>query len=59
MRLIIHNDVCLGACRFPRLRSSIARFQPGREHLVPSEEEFMHFSSDYDPAWPETFIPVR
>ena len=44
---------------FPPLRRAVARWQPGREHVVYAEHEFNHFVSDYDPAWPESFLPGK
>ena len=41
---------------FPKLRASVAKWQPGREHVVYSAEECNHFVTEYDPAWEETFI---
>jgi hypothetical protein len=38
------------------VRESVARWQPGREPLVPATEDFIHFVSDYEPAWEETFV---
>lgn len=32
-------------------------WQPGREHIVPTPEEFCHFHTNYDPFWEETFMP--
>jgi hypothetical protein len=40
----------------PMVRESVARWQPGREHIVPATEDFIHFVSDYEPAWEETFV---
>jgi hypothetical protein len=42
---------------FPPLRKAIARRRPGREHIVPDEQsgEHIHFVSEYDPSWPETW----
>jgi hypothetical protein len=41
---------------FPPLRAAIARRHPGREHIVPEAAEHIHFVSEYDPSWPETWL---
>ena len=41
---------------FPPLRKNIAAFRPGREHIVPDRDEHIHFVTEYDPSWPETWI---
>lgn len=41
---------------FPLVRASVAKWMPGRERIVPAADEFKHFVTGYDPAWPETFI---
>ena len=32
---------------------------PSREHIVPTDAEFCHFHTNYDPAWEETFLPGK
>ena len=46
---------------FSLLRPAVAKHCPGREHIVPSAAEFAGQAvvSDYDPAWPECFIPGK
>jgi len=44
---------------FPVLREAVSRLQPGREHIVPTEEEFCHFETGYEPRWEETFVPGK
>eukprot|EP01052_Picozoa_sp_SAG31_P053038 SAG31_NODE_13397_length_872_cov_1.138422_1_plen_105_part_00 len=46
---------------FSKLRPNVARVCPGREHIVPSAEEFdgQALVSDYNPAWPECFVPGK
>ena len=41
---------------FPPLRRNIAAFRPGREHIVPDLAEHIHFVSEYDPGWEETYL---
>jgi hypothetical protein len=41
---------------FALMRGSAAKWNPGREYIVPAADEFKHFVTGYDPAWPETFI---
>jgi len=44
---------------FEKLHTNMAAVVPGREHIVPIGEKFLHFGSDYDPPWPECFIPGK
>ena len=45
------SDRCEGLrAHFPRLAKSLKAWQPGREHIVPTEEEFIHFHSNYEPC---------
>ena len=44
---------------FPRLRSRIAEWHPGREHIIIPQEQFKHRVSLYDPHWQNTFIPGK
>eukprot|EP01051_Picozoa_sp_SAG22_P001392 SAG22_NODE_54_length_23787_cov_12.917511_5_plen_355_part_00 len=41
---------------YPKLRASIARLQPGREHVVQDQN---HFVSSYEPHWETTFLPGK
>ena len=43
---------------FPLLRESVARWQPGREHIVSDEEEFCHVVNTGE-QWEETFFEGR
>ena len=43
---------------FPVLRESLARWQPGREHIVSSSDEFCHTVHSGEP-WEETFLEGR
>ena len=43
---------------FPLLRESLARWQPGREHIVSDEEEFCHVVNTGE-LWEETFFEGR
>ena len=38
---------------FPPLRGKL---RPERAHIVPEDFDWL-FESDYDPRWPETFLP--
>lgn len=44
---------------FPVVRQAARRLQPGREHIVPTEEEFCHFETGYESRWEETFVPGK
>ena len=44
---------------FPLMRASVAKWRPGREYIVPAADEFKHFVTGYEPAWPETFIDAE
>ena len=41
---------------FPLLRESVARWQPGREHIVSDEEEFCHNIKSGE-VWEEALRP--
>ena len=43
---------------FPVLRESLAHWQPGREHIVSSSDEFCHTVHSGKP-WKETFLEGR
>ena len=43
---------------FALLRESVARWQPGREHIVSDEEEFCHVVNTGE-QWEETFFEGR
>jgi len=38
---------------FPRLKKQL---RPERAHIVPDDFSWLH-ESDYEPKWPETFMP--
>lgn len=43
----------------PRLRKSIARWCPGREHIALAPDQFKHVVSLYEPHWTNTFLPGK
>ena len=54
------SDRCEGLRKhFPRLAKSLKAWQPGREHIVPTEEEFIHFHSNYEPCVHPSLLPEK
>lgn len=43
----------------PRLRRSIAKWKPGREHIALARQQIKHVVSLYEPHWENTFIPGK